>query len=373
MSGRLILLCTSRRVAPGLLSWPAWQALREGEVLAGAAEHPQLPHIRDAGIPVHILPAESDTERARVLLDRAGAGRRIVWLADADGEAAMTRVLGGAVPGEREGGPEIQVLHGSYDLPGARLLDLVATMDRLRSPGGCPWDREQTHASLAPHLLEEAYEVVETVETGDLAALPEELGDVLLQVAFHSRVAAERADGTGFTVDDVAREIVDKLVRRHPHVFGDVEVSGADEVKANWDEIKAAERAGGRGGSVVDGVPLAQPALSLAATLQKRAARAALPDDLLAPEAPRAAAEGGQPGTPDAAGGTGADLGAELFALVARARAARVDPEAALREFARRFRERLVAVEDAAADEGADLSALSPEDWRRHWRQDPRA
>lgn len=327
MSGRLILLCTSRRVAPGLLSWPAWQALRQGEVLAGTAEHPQLPYIRDAGIPVHILPAESDTERARVLLDRAGAGRRIVWLADVDGDAATTRVLGGAVSGERESAPEVEVLHGSYDLLGARLLDLVATMDRLRSPGGCPWDREQTHASLAPHLLEEAYEVVETVETGDLAALPEELGDVLLQVAFHSRVAAERADGTGFTVDDVAREIVDKLVRRHPHVFGDVEVSGADEVKANWDAIKAAEREGGSGAaSVTQGVPLSQPALSLAAQLQRRAARAGLADDVASFD------EG---------------LGGELFALVARARAEGEDPETLLRHTARAFRDHLIEHERA--------------------------
>lgn len=386
MSGRLILLCTSRRVAPGLLSWPAWQALREGEVLAGTAEHPQLPSIRDAGIPVHILTAESDTERARVLLDRAGAGHCIVWLADADGDAVLTRVLGGAVSEEREGAPEIEVLHGSYDLPGARLLDLVATMDRLRSPGGCPWDREQTHVSLAPHLLEEAYEVVETVETGDLVALPEELGDVLLQVAFHSRVAAERADGTGFTVDDVAREIVDKLVRRHPHVFGDVEVSGADEVKANWDEIKAAERIAENGkASIFEGVPLGQPALSLAYALQKRAARAGLPDDLLASPAgdpaqddqrstdrsgrggaeagwPSTAADGASEGSPEE------EVGRQLFTEVARARDEGVDPETALRGHARRFRERLVAVEESVADEGSDLSSLSPEDWHRRWR-----
>ena len=110
-----------------------------------------------------------------------------------------------------------QVLHGSADLPGARLLDLVATMDRLRVE--CPWDARQTHASLAPHLLEEPYEALEAFESGDEQAFCEELGDVLLQVVFHARIAAERDDGTSFTIDDVADGIVAKLVRRHPHVF----------------------------------------------------------------------------------------------------------------------------------------------------------
>lgn len=381
MPGRLVLLCTSRRVAPGLLSWPAWQELREGEVLAGTAEHPQLPAVRDAGISVEVLPAESEAERARVLLDRAGAGRSVVWLAGEDGadrEAPLRRALENAASGEGSEAPEIVVVRGSYDLPGSRLLDLVATMDHLRSPGGCPWDREQTHTSLAPHLLEEAYEAVEAVETGDLAALPEELGDVLLQVVFHARVAEERRDGTGFTIDHVAREIVDKLVRRHPHVFGDVVVGDAAEVKANWDAIKAAERAGRRSdASVVDGVPLAQPALSLAAALQKRAARAGLPDDLLG--APRA--RRGEPSTgdveaaapeeaaaPKEAARPGADAGAALFDLVARARAEGIDPEASLRDVARRFRDRLRAVEESAADDGAELSSLTPDEWRRRWK-----
>ena len=114
------------------------------------------------------------------------------------------------------------LLRGSADLPGARFLDLVATMDRLRVE--CPWDARQTHASLAPHLLEEPYEALEALESGDEQAFCEELGDVLLQVVFHARIAAERADGTSFTVDDVADGIVAKLVRRHPHVFADVAV-----------------------------------------------------------------------------------------------------------------------------------------------------
>ena len=160
-----------------------------------------------------------------------------------------------------------RLLNGAPDLPGAHLLDLVATMDRLRTE--CPWDARQTHESLAPHLLEEPYEALEALESGDEQAFCEELGDVLLQVAFHARIAAERDDGTGYTVDDVADGIVAKLVRRHPHVFADVRVSGAEDVKRNWDEIKReekrlkAERSGlpadGEAAvSALDGVPFGQ-------------------------------------------------------------------------------------------------------------------
>ena len=146
---------------------------------------------------------------------------------------------------------------GSWDPPGARLLDVVAVMDRLRSPGGCPWDAEQTHQTLAPYLLEEAYELIEAIELDDLAHLREELGDVLLQVAFHSRLAEERQAPERFSIDDVAADLVAKLIRRHPHVFAGREVASAAEVAANWEAIKAAEK---RRGSVTDGVPLGQPA-----------------------------------------------------------------------------------------------------------------
>ncbi|HLQ54679.1 MAG TPA: MazG family protein [Streptosporangiaceae bacterium] len=202
-------------------------------------------------------------------------------------------------------------------------------MDRLRTE--CPWDAKQTHDTLAPYLLEESYEALDALESGDHAALREELGDVLLQVAFHARVAAERTDGTGYTIDDVADGIVAKLVRRHPHVFADVSVSGADEVTQNWDAIKAAERAsaGGSAAPVFDGVPFGQPALSLAAQLQRRAERAGLPDELA--ELP--------PGT------AVSEIGAELFALVARARAAGLDPELEMRSAARAYRDRVLAWE----------------------------
>ncbi|MBV9451221.1 MAG: MazG family protein [Streptosporangiaceae bacterium] len=217
-------------------------------------------------------------------------------------------------------------------------------MDRLRLD--CPWDARQTHASLAPHLLEEPYEALEALEAGDEEALCEELGDVLLQVVFHARIAAERDDGTGFTVDDVADGIVAKLVRRHPHVFGNVTVSGADDVKRNWDEIKReekrdrAERSGvtasPAASSALDGVPFGQPALALAAQLQRRAARAGAPADLTLLDA----------GTRESGNGAvGGDIGGALFRLVAQARAAGLDPELELRAAARRYGERVRAWE----------------------------
>src|ERR1700733_646133 len=156
--------------------------------------------------------------------------------------------------------------------PGSGLLALMGVMARLRRE--CPWDAQQTHESLAPHLLEESYEAIDALESGDPDAVREELGDVLLQVYFHAEVASERTDGTGYTIDDVADGIAAKLIRRHPHVFSDVSVSGADEVKLNWDAIKAAERQAKSGapGSVLDGVPFGQPALALAGQLQRRGA-----------------------------------------------------------------------------------------------------
>ncbi|HUZ53258.1 MAG TPA: MazG family protein [Streptosporangiaceae bacterium] len=239
--------------------------------------------------------------------------------------------------------------------PGAALLELVAIMDRLRTE--CPWDARQTHESLAPYLLEETYEALEALERRDMAELRGELGDVLLQVLFHARVAAERTDGTGFTIDDVANGIAAKLIRRHPHVFADVIVTGAEDVKRNWDEIKADERAAAAGGgrtSALDGVPMGQPALSLAAQLQRRAQRAGAPAELAhladvagpaggpdagEPEAGRP--EAGRPEAPEAGRPEAVSpIGAELFAMVAKAAAAGFDPELELRHAARVFRDR---------------------------------
>ena len=225
--------------------------------------------------------------------------------------------------------------------PGYRLLELVQVMDTLRRK--CPWDARQTHDSLTPYLLEETYEAVDALTTGDQAAVREELGDVLLQVMFHARVAAERTDGSGYTIDDVADGIIDKLTRRHPHVFGDVTVSGSDEVKRNWDQIKAAERAAANAGgpvSALDGVPLHQPALSLAAQLIRRAERAGVPAGLADEPAESAGAPAG-PATES--GGTG--LGDELFDLVRRARELGLDPELELRSAALAYADRVRAWE----------------------------
>ncbi|MBO2446976.1 MazG family protein [Actinomadura barringtoniae] len=311
----LTLLATTHRVAPGLLTWKAWEALRSADRVLTRIDHPLLPYVTEAGVR-----PETVTDPDPAALVDAARRHTVMWIADPDGDERLMRDIGALTVG---GEPldSIEVLHGSYDLPGARLLDLVSVMETLRSE--CPWDRKQTHATLVPYLLEEAYEVADTVESGDLGALREELGDVLMQVAFHSVVAAERTDETAFTIDDVAAGIVDKLVRRHPHVFADVTVSGADEVNANWEQIKAAERAekSGDDASIFDGVPMGQPALSLAAQLQRRAQRAGAPDDLFA-----------EPGD---------ELGARLFALVSEARREGRDPEAELRALARVFRERV--------------------------------
>jgi XTP/dITP diphosphohydrolase len=224
---------------------------------------------------------------------------------------------------------------------GGRLLDAVTVMDRLRAPGGCPWDAEQTHTSLLRYLVEECYELVDAVERGDAAAVREELGDVLLQVLFHARIADERpGDRGGFDIDDVAGDLVDKLVRRHPHVFGaaadtagggpdiaaenavenaDQEFSAADQ-QDRWDELKRSERGRSR---ALAGVALGQPSAALAGKLGHRAAKFGLRVEL-----------------PD-----GDSFGEQLFRIAYQAGAAGQDPESALRVVARRHAEALTVAE----------------------------
>jgi XTP/dITP diphosphohydrolase len=200
----------------------------------------------------------------------------------------------------------------------------VEVMDRLRSPGGCAWDAAQTHESLTRYLLEETYEVIEAIETNDLALLREELGDLLLQVLFHARMTQELPPGEAFGIDDVATDLVDKLVRRHPHVFAGADAGTAAELNETWERQKVDEK--GRT-SAVDGVPLSQPALALAAKLVSRARRAGL----------------------DVPAQTGDDIGARLLAVVADAVAADVDPETALRRAARALRADLIRQESGPA------------------------
>lgn len=195
-------------------------------------------------------------------------------------------------------------------------------MDRLRSPGGCPWDAEQTHESLTRYLVEECYEVLEAIETGDRTLLREELGDLLLQVLFHARIASETADG--FDIDDVAGDLADKLVRRHPHVFSpDADSQTASEsLNDAWERQKIAEK--GRT-SAADGVPVHQPALALAAKLVSRAQRADLRIEVSA--------------APD-------EIGERLMSVVRDAVAAGIDPETALRQTARGYRAAIMSAED---------------------------
>jgi XTP/dITP diphosphohydrolase len=366
---RVVLMVTSPRVAAGTLSWPAWSLLREGIVLTADAEHPQLDALEAAGIPVEVLDESGPAEAARRLLEAATDTGTAVWLAGPGGDEEVGRALGQAATRAADEGRqvELELVHGSWDVPGARLLDVVATMDRLRSPGGCPWDAKQTHDSLAPYLLEEAYEAFQAIEDEDQDALREELGDVLLQIAFHARMAEEHEGEARWSIDDVAAGLVDKLVRRHPHVFGDREVSDADEVVTNWEAIKAAEK--GRP-SAVEGVALAQPALTLAATLQRKAMRLGLPVELVAPEfaagSPAAAAIGAAAAAFDESPDV-ETAGALLWTVVAALHGVEVDAEAALRGRARRFRDRLAEVEADLHEAGVDPHTLSAEQWHERF------
>ncbi|GAA4688549.1 nucleoside triphosphate pyrophosphohydrolase [Streptomyces chumphonensis] len=319
-TGRVVLLTTSHRVAPGLLSWPAWQALRGADrVLCADAGHPQLPYLREAGVGVEVA-----APSARELVTWCAGGRSVVVVAGAEGEPELTDGLARLAGGGGEPMPDLELLPGSYDLPGARLLDVVEVMDRIRRV--CPWTGPRTHEDLVKYGLEEAYELVEAIEAGDRAELREELGDVLLQVVFHARIAEDDPDEP-FSVDDVAAGIVTKLVHRHPHVFGDETAETPEDVKAHWLRTKAVEK---RRTSVTEGVPLGQPALALAAKLAGRARTAGLEV--------RAEGEG---------------VGYELLALATRAEAEGVDPETALRVAARAYRDAVLAEERRRAGEGA--------------------
>ena len=344
MATRLVLLATTPRVAPGLLAWPAWQALRSAvRVLVRDPAHPQTPPLREAGIPVEVLdvppaaPAGAPDRALAGALVAAAAGGDVVYLVGPDGDPG----LGAGLAELAAAAVGVEVLSASWDLPGARLLDLVAVMDRLRSPGGCPWDAEQTHESLVQYLVEETYETIEAIESGDLVGLREELGDLLLQVVFHARVGEEHP-ADPWSIDDVAGGVADKLVRRHPHVFTAPDAAAtASEVEASWEQLKAAEK---QRTSATDGVPFAQPALSLAAKLMSRAEKAGV-----GPAVPL-------PGELDADAADGVGIGELLLAVVALARARGVDPEAELRAAARRYAARVRDLEGHPAPPAPEQS-----------------
>jgi XTP/dITP diphosphohydrolase len=301
-AGRIVLLVTSPRLPAGLLTAEAWDLVRANPVYT-PAEGDQVEALRISGVTVTVI--EPDPE---VLVAVLADHPTVVWLAGAAGDEDFARRLGLRLARE-PALAELELCYGSWDPPGARLLDAVAVMDRLVSPGGDPWKQQQTHETLAQYLLEESYEAYDAIVAADLPALREELGDVLLQVVLHARLAEDLPEGERWSVDDVAGGLVEKMVRRNPHVFAGEQVGGVEDIIDNWERIKKAEKSRD---SALEGIALSQPALALAAKILQRAERAGITVPLPA----------------------GDDLGATLLRLVADARSQGLDPEAALRQAA---------------------------------------
>ncbi|MGI8435005.1 MAG: MazG family protein [Nocardioidaceae bacterium] len=336
MPARLTVLVTSPRLPAGLLSPPAWRRLHEAStVLASSADLGLVSALAADNLRVQLVPSVT----AASLLELA-SDDDLVWLASDDGDEELIAALAAEVVTRSELGldaPPVEILVGSFDPPGARLLDLVDVMAQLRL--GCPWDRQQTHESLVRYLVEETYETIEAIETGDRDHLLEELGDLMLQVVFHARLATERLDDP-FDIDDVAAGIVDKLVRRHPHVFADAPAVDVEAVETSWESIKAEEKTRG---SVLDGIPPGLPALSLADEVMSRCHRAGMTrmPSVPVPEEPR---------------GTAESVGETLFASVAAANAAGVDAEQALRARVRQ------EMDDVRAREQRALPGVGPDE-----------
>ena len=311
-----LLVVPVARAEAGALALSEWDALVACDrVLFERHDHPLLERLRSHGIDAGPIDDDPAPDRDRWALVADPDSPRVLELARA----------GAAVSSATAPSPDaLTAAHGARLLrrASASLGSLALVMARLRSADGCPWDREQTHDSLKVHLLEETYEVLDSIDRGELGEeLEEELGDVLLQVVFHAQLAA---DDFRFDVAAVADRLVAKLVHRHPHVFGATEVADAAEVVSNWESIKTHEK--GRTDRF-EGVPEALPALLLAYKTQKRAAGAGFRADR---EAALAGVDEALEGTPD--------VGAALFWLVALARSVGVDPEGALRRAVTEFR-----------------------------------
>lgn len=237
----------------------------------------------------------------------------------------------------------------------------------LRAPGGCPWDREQTHESLRPYLLEETYELLEAIDAGDDDKMMEELGDLLLQVAMHSEIAAE--DGR-FDAKQVSEAVAAKMVKRHPHVFGDVSVANADEVLRNWEHQKMHEaRKAGNDESVVDRVPASLPALAWTLGLQKRAARVGFDFATSTAAAESVAEEAKELAEVSDHDRAFEEMGDLLFAIVSLARTLKVNPEDALRVAGQRFRRRFAAAEARLRSEGKTFGDLSQAEMLQQWEE----
>jgi len=245
----------------------------------------------------------------------------------------------------------------------ASLFEVVA---RLRAPGGCPWDREQTHESLRPYLLEETYELLEAIDAGDDAKMKEELGDLLLQVAMHAEIAAEEGR---FDAAQVSEAAAAKMVVRHPHVFGDVSVANSDEVLRNWEHNKEREarKAGRNDESVVDRVPTTLPALAWTLGLQKRAARVGFEYATTTDAAEAVAEEARELAEAKDPGAAFDELGDLLFAVVSLSRRLKVNPEDALRVAGQRFRKRFAAMESRLVADGKSFRDIDADEMAKRW------
>ena len=237
----------------------------------------------------------------------------------------------------------------------------------LRAPDGCPWDREQTHASLRRHLLEEAYEAMAAMDAGEPAAIQEELGDLFLQIVLNAQIASERGD---FTFNDVSKGVRNKIIRRHPHVFGDLQVDGLDGVLSNWERMKETERsAKENGGGLLEGVPLALPALGQAQEFQERAARVGFDWPEIQGVLDKIAEEIQEVKQAGESTALAAELGDLLFALVNLSRWKGIDAESALRGANLRFKKRFGFIEEAARGRKRRLSDLTPDEMESLWQR----
>jgi MazG family protein len=264
-------------------------------------------------------------------------------------------------------GLDPEITDGFVEPSGEAFKRLVAVMAKLRAPDGCPWDQQQTHETLARHLLEETYETLEAIEAGDLTALREELGDLVLQVVFHSEIAFEEG---AFGVADVLDDLRAKLVKRHPHVFGDVTVADAEEVHRNWERIKRDEK----GSGVLDSIPKALPALARAAKVYRRAVGvgfsfetvedvfADLEDEVAELRAEVVADDPDLVRVSD-------EVGDVLFSAVCVAQRFGIEPETSLRTMLDRFTSRFTAMEAMAADDARELESLSLSEWQGYWER----
>ncbi len=372
-SRRVVLVETSPRL-PGHFPFQSWAALASAERVwaRDPDNHPSAGHLDLAEIDLRRLePARLDlTGRdllgvgdpdelrlVRALIELSAHGEVVYLLGEDDGDE-FTRAVG--MEATRAGVDIEFVFH--VEPVGAEVLRLAEVERALRHPEtGCPWDLEQDHRSLARHLVEETYELLEAIDDGDDDAICEELGDVLLQVVFHAQIAADRR---AFDLDDVARGIADKLVHRHPHVFGDVEVADADDVKANWEELKAEEK---QREGVFDGVPGALPALQLADKLQSRAEKLGFAWSDLDGPAERIRSELDELAAADDPDAREEEVGDLLGAAVAAARVAGVDAEQALRRSAVRFRRRFETVLELIRERDLQTAELDADAWLELW------